>query len=74
MNKNNVIPFDASAYKRWNEIPKSVQSRILDNAWCVGCSATSTIILESIEIQQQNLILRGKCKACGHEVCRILES
>jgi hypothetical protein len=72
MNKNNVIPFDA-AYRRWYEIPKPAQVRILDNLWCGGCLATSTIILDSVEIQRQDLTLHGKCKACGHKVCRIVD-
>ena len=52
---------------------KAGQTRILENVWCGGCSATSTMILESVEIQQHDLILRGKCKACGHEVCRVVD-
>jgi fluoride ion exporter CrcB/FEX len=72
MKKNNVIHLDA-AYMRWNKIPKSVQMRILDTVWCGGCTTTTTLILESVKIQQQDLILQGKCKACAHEVCRIVE-
>ena len=73
MIENNAIPFDKEANERWNKIPKLIQVQILDNVWCSGCSAVSNISLESAKMQQRDLILRGKCKACGQEVCRVVE-
>jgi hypothetical protein len=32
-----------------------------------------SIILETANMEQRSLILRGKCKICGHEVCRVIE-
>ena len=79
MNENNVIPFQPigpfsrEARERWNKIPKWAQVRILENVWCVGCRDETTIILESAQIEGRNLVLSGKCKAFGHEVCRVVE-
>jgi hypothetical protein len=73
MNKHTGIPFEIKASERWNKISKEVQAKILDNAWCRGCSGARTIILESAKMEQRDLILRGKCKACGQEICRVVE-
>ncbi|MBF8277565.1 MAG: hypothetical protein HW390_2638 [Candidatus Brocadiaceae bacterium] len=79
MNENNVISFpppghfSRDAMERWNKIPKSAQVLILANVWCGGCSGTASIVLESAEMERCDLILRGKCKTCGHEVCRAVE-
>ena len=78
-NDKNVVPFQppgpftGEARERWNKIPKWAQLRILENVWCVECRSAVSIILETTEMQQDDLILRGKCKTCGHEVCRLVE-
>ena len=79
MNENNVIPFQPTgpwtreAKERWNKIPKWAQARILENVWCVNCRDETTIILESAKMEKRVLVLSGKCKLCGHEVCRGIE-
>ena len=79
MNKSKIIPlrqtnlFSLEAGKRWNKIPASIQKNILDNVWCSKCSGSATIILESAKMERHDLILRGKCRACGQEVCRLVE-
>lgn len=78
MSDDNVIPFrppvfSREAKARWNKIPKSVQGRILENGWCGNCISATTIILESAEMKQNYFHLHGKCKQCGHEVCRVVE-
>ena len=79
MNKSKIIPlrqtnlFSLEAVKRWNKIPESIQKKILDNVWCSNCSGSATIILESAKMEQKDLILRGKCRVCGQEVCRVVE-
>ena len=79
MKKSKIIPrrqtntFSLEARQRWNTIPESIQKKILDNIWCSKCSGTATIILESAKMERDGLILRGKCIACGQEVCRFVE-
>ncbi len=78
MNENNIIPLQSSPFsrearERWNKIPRFAQVRVLENVWCGGCVGAVSIVLESAEIECNDLILRGKCKTCGHEVCRVIE-
>lgn len=65
--------FSEDAKKRWEKIPKWAQAKILDNVYCGKCMDTVSIVLETAKMQGANLILRGKCKTCGHEVCRLVE-
>ncbi|MBE0448310.1 MAG: hypothetical protein IBX64_09485 [Actinobacteria bacterium] len=68
-----IDPFSKDAKKRWDKIPKWAQTKILDNVYCGKCMNMVSIVLETAKIQGANLILRGKCKTCGHEVCRLVE-
>ena len=72
MQKSKIISFEAE--KRWKRIPKDLQKRILENVWCCNCADSTAILIESSEMVQNDLILRGKCKTCGHEVCRLVEA
>jgi hypothetical protein len=79
MNSRKIVPirqadpFTKEARTRWDEIPKEAQAQILENAFCVKCRDAVSIILESAKMQRDDLILRGKCKICGHEVGRLVE-
>ena len=66
-------PFTKEAKERWNRVPKWVQDRILENVYCVKCLKSVPIVLETAKMQKNDLILRGKCKICGQEVCRLVE-
>ena len=68
-----VDPFTNEAKERWNSIPKWAQDRILENVCCVKCRSSVPIVLETAKMQGNDLILRGKCKICGQEVCRLVE-
>jgi Domain of unknown function (DUF5679) len=79
MDKRKIIPirpddpFTKKARERWDRIPKWAQDKILENVYCVGCRDVVTIVLESAVMEKGDLVLRGKCKICGHEVCRVVE-
>ena len=64
--KNQCTP---AAAKRWGQIPKEAQGRIMANVWCGNCVGSVDIVLETAEMMDKALILRGKCKACGKTVC-----
>ena len=66
-------PFAKNAKARWDSIPKYAQTQILGNVFCGKCRSAVTIVLQSAETQKNDLILRGKCRTCGHEVCRLVE-
>lgn len=79
MNKGKIVPFRPSepftkeAKERWNRIPKSAQGQILENVFCGKCKGAVPIVLQSAAMEGDSLILRGKCKVCGSEVCRVVE-
>ena len=66
-------PFTPEAAGRWERIPQWAQRKILDNVFCRWCVASVTIILETAEMAGDDLVLRGKCKNCGGDVCRVVE-
>jgi hypothetical protein len=65
--------FTASALKRWDTIPKSIQVKLLGSVWCGACSKTVYIIVESGRIEKNDLILSGRCAECGGPVARLVE-
>jgi len=66
-------PFTPEAARRWKKVPHWAQERILDNVWCGQCLRPVAILLETAEMVGNALVLRGKCKSCGGEVCRVVE-
>jgi hypothetical protein len=66
--------FTPQALQRWKQIPKSIQKKIIDNVFCGKCLGSVTILLETAEMTGKALVLRGKCKQCGKDVCRVVES
>ena len=64
---------DLIAFKRWHEVPRPTQDKILNNVWCSGCKAVNAITFETVTIEKPSLILRGKCKTCGQNVCRVVD-
>ena len=66
-------PFTPAAARRWSRIPEWAQKEILDNVFCGHCLASVPIVLETVEMVEKDLILRGKCNHCGNEVCRLVE-
>ena len=66
--------FTTQALKRWKQIPEWARKKILDNVYCGRCIGPVTILLETAEMIGKALVLRGKCKQCGKDVCHIVES
>jgi len=65
--------FTPAAAKRWRQIPQKTQAKILANVWCGNCSCSVDIVLETAEITNKHLLLKGQCKECGKSVCRVVE-
>ncbi len=66
-------PFTPAAAKRWKKIPKWAQKEILKNVWCGKCLGPVHIVLEAAKMREKDLVLKGKCQACGKSVCRVVE-
>ena len=67
---NNFTP---KAKYLWGNIPTYAQKKFITNVWCVQCQGMVTIIDFDGEIVARDLVLRGKCKTCGHEVALVIE-
>ncbi|MBI4733586.1 MAG: hypothetical protein HY779_01985 [Rubrobacteridae bacterium] len=69
-----IDPFSRDAKKRWDKILKWAQVKILDSVYCGKCMDSVSIVLETAKMRGADLVLRGKRKTCGHEVCRLVDS
>jgi len=66
-------PFTAEAEKRWKVIPEWAQREILCNVSCSRCLGSVPIVLEKAEMRRDELVLMGKCRHCGKDICRVVE-
>jgi len=70
---HHIDPFTPEAARRWKKIPQWAQRTILENVFCGRCVASVLILLETAEMKDKDLILRGKCSNCGKAICRVVE-
>jgi len=66
--------FSPLALLLWSLIPKDTRSRILKNVYCTQCRTSVEIVEYEGTEKDGNVILTGRCKACGHEVVRVVET
>ena len=66
--------FTARAALLWGTIPKEARERILKNVFCAKCRGSVEIIKFTGEEHDGNLVLKGSCAKCGHEVARVVET
>jgi hypothetical protein len=62
-----------NALKIWKNTPKELRRRVLENVYCGQCVGSTEIVDYTTEPAGVGLVLRGKCKKCGHKVARVLE-
>jgi len=65
--------FTPEAAQRWNRIPSWAQEKIVDSVFCGRCIRSVPIVLEKAEMKGKRLVLRGTCRNCGAEICRVVE-
>ena len=65
--------FTPDALNRFQEIPKHIMKRILENVFCPSCGNGTTIIAFSGTMKGYDLILNGKCKNCWGDVERLID-
>ncbi len=65
--------FSPKAAKIWEEIPLEFQEKILDNVFCSHCRDSVRIVDYSGSVVSGDLLLKGSCAICGHNVARLLE-
>lgn len=61
------------AEHRWRKIPKHAQQAILANVWCSSCRKGNPVSDFVLTEDDDLVIIRGKCSACGGEVVRVIE-
>ena len=66
--------FSAKAAVLWSTVPKEARPRILANVFCVKCRGSVQIVDFTGEEEKGDVVLRGKCAKCGHEVVRVVET
>jgi hypothetical protein len=59
---------------KWARIPKDIREKLLNNVWCVNCSDVVKVTDYCIDEDKVGLVIKGKCKICGHKVCRVVEN
>jgi hypothetical protein len=63
----------AKATAKWDLLPAAEKAKIVDNVWCDTCEKTTTMIEIDCQTMNSDLILSGKCAACGNAVGRFVE-
>ncbi len=60
----------------WNQIPESTKEQLIDNVFCRSCGGASSIVDFKTEMAEvkNDIVLQGKCKKCGNQVARYIES
>ena len=58
----------------WGTIPKEARERILADVYCVKCRAAVPITKFTGDEDKGDVILKGSCAKCGHEVVRVVET
>jgi Domain of unknown function (DUF5679) len=58
----------------WSTIPAWAKDKILKNVFCVQCRTSVEIVDYTKKERRGDLILKGRCGVCGHEVVRVVET
>jgi hypothetical protein len=69
-----LMKFTPQAKKQWEKIPKEVRVKLLNNVYCSRCKTMTGIAEIEGTVNHGDLILHGKCTACGSEVARLIET
>ncbi|MEI6846693.1 MAG: hypothetical protein WCK32_01450 [Chlorobiaceae bacterium] len=65
--------FSQKAAEFWADIPMEYRAQILVNVFCSQCRDAVEIVDYSGSIVKGDLLLKGKCATCGHQVARLVE-
>ena len=66
--------FTPKALLLWSIVPREARARIVKAVFCTRCRG-SVEMVEYYGIEKNgDVLLTGKCKVCGHEVVRVVET
>ena len=66
--------FSMKAELIWSAVPPEVREEILRAVWCGNCRAAVEIVDYTGGEERGDLIIEGRCRICGREVRRFVES
>lgn len=59
---------------KWMRITKNRREEILNNVYCSNCRGAVKVVEYYIEEEKIGLIIKGKCRACGSKVARVVDN
>jgi len=63
---------DMVALRKWSKLDKATQNQLLANVFCADCFTTTVVDYEIVS-RKGGILIKGKCKQCGHDVARVVE-
>lgn len=63
---------DFEAIKKWAQLPKDMQARLVRNVFCLSCGVTM-VVHYTIKNTEYGILLEGECKKCGKRIARLIE-
>ena len=61
------------AFQKWEQLPKELKKKIIDNVFCSECLVT-TIIDYNITLTKDGFVLlKGKCVKCRSDIARVVD-
>lgn len=68
-----MIKFDKKAMNKFNQIPEDIKLQLLSNVYCSQCADMVKIVNFSAVMNNEDLLLKGKCNKCSNNVARLIE-
>lgn len=65
---------DIKALYEFNKLDKALRDKLFANVYCSACRDVTTIVDYDIVSDRLGIILKGKCKKCGGNIARFVES
>lgn len=65
--------FTKQASKFWAAIPSAARAKLLANVYCAHCRGAVSIANVTATVKGGDLLLKGTCVKCGHDVARLVE-
>ncbi|QQE79167.1 hypothetical protein [Alicyclobacillus sp. SO9] len=62
-----------AAMQKWKSFPEYARNLILNNVWCTRCLDVRGLTRYTVEPSGPDIVLRGNCPVCNHEVARTVE-